>query len=197
MDVSLESVIAAVSLVVSVVVAFFFVRDRRHAKFELENDYAVRLMDWHGEVVNVLLQARCVDRAEPSLGDLRARLSALIEQGRFFFPNIDKGDGHGDDKPPAYRGYRNLGLDFLVASYNLLQQVPTESDREKLEILQRHFTSIVFEIVRPAHRLAVVRSLTDRYFVQDKCGEDFLDHNDSFVFEDIWKTPAKGPAAGE
>ena len=118
-----------------------------------------------------------------------AHLSSLIEQGRFMFPNIEKGDGFGAEKPPAYQGYRNLALDFLVASYNLLRDPPSDEGRVKLELLQRHFTSVVYEIVRPKERLETIRALTDRYFAKNQSFEDFLKHKDGSVISHIWSDP--------
>ena len=130
----------------------FFLRDRRHARYAIENDYTKSLLDWHLQVVEIFLRLRLA--GETSSNDLRsgelARLSALIEQGRFFFPNIII-DDFGNEKPPAYRGYRNLALDMLVASYNLFLG-GDKTKKNRAETLQRHFTSIVFEIVRPAPR---------------------------------------------
>lgn len=182
-----DTIIASISLLVSIGLAVLYVRDRRHAKFNVENEYITSLVNWHEQVIAVLMRARNLKRERKSaehLADL-AWLSALIEQGRFLFPNIDKGDGYGADKPPAYRGYRNLALDFLVAAFNLLSQPdPNDSD---LERLQKHFTSVVFEIVRPQQRLTTIRALTDRYFVLEKSFEDFLDHKDGGVIDHIWR----------
>lgn len=188
-----EVVVASLSLALSVGLAVFYIRDRRHAKFSLENEYGNCLMAWHREAVDLLIHARLLDRDRASLEhrtDL-ARLSALIEQGRFYFPNIDKEDGLGCNNPPAYRGYRNLALDFLVASYNLLHEDATNESRRKLVLLQRHFTSIVFELVRPKRRLEKIRALTDRYFSTDQCFEDFLDGRDGSVLEHIWRDPSQ------
>lgn len=188
-----EVLVASLSLALSAGLAAFYIRDRRHAKFSVENEHAKCLMDWHREAVDLLVQARLLDRDRASLEhqtDL-ARLSALIEQGRFYFPNIDKGDGLGSENPPAYRGYRNLALDFLVASYNLLHEDATNESRRKLKLLQRHFTSIVFDLVRPKSRLEKIRSLTDRYFTTDQCFEDFLDGRDGSVLEHIWQAPSR------
>ena len=174
------------SLIIAGATAFFFLRDRRHARFAIENDYTESLLEWHFQVIEVLIRLRggTVLSAEQRKLDL-ARLSALIEQGRFFFPNI-KAD-FGKDKPPAYRGYRNLALDMLVASYNLFADPSTTDKEERALVLQRHFTSIVFEIVRPHSRLETIRALTDRYFAQQKSFEDFLDTGDPAAIEHIWR----------
>ena len=184
----IANIIAGVSLLLSISLAFFYFRDRRHAKYQVETAYIDNLLKWHSDVVNLLVALR-----EEHIRNLSAeskkklsKLSSLIEQGRFFFPNIDRNDGHGKDKPPAYRGYRNLALDFLVASYKLFNRQISNDDLEKALILQRHFTSIVFEIVRPKDRLETIKALTDRYFVQEKSFEDFLTSKDSLAIEYIW-----------
>jgi hypothetical protein len=118
-------------------------------------------------------------------------LSSLIEQGRFYFPNIHRGDDFGAEKPIAYRGYRNLALDFLVASYNVLKEPSSARRHENSELLQRYFTSIVFEVVRPSERLEAIRAHTDKYFVVQKSFEDFLDQKDGEVIEHIWSSSVR------
>lgn len=185
----IANVVASLSLLLSVLLGIFYLRDRRHAKYRIEKEYINELLQWHGEVVCTLSRLRIENRekrAEQCGGDL-ALLSALIEQGRFFFPNIDREDQFGEKKPTAYRGYRNLALDFLVASYNIFNSPEPANLLKQAETLQRHFTSVVFELVRPKHRLDKIRSLTDKYFVQEKSFEDFLDHHDSPAIEHIWR----------
>lgn len=188
MSIEPEAVIATLSLLLSVTLAIFYIRDRRHARFSIENSYTNELLQWHKEVVEVLVKARCLNRLPDSEDHLRdlCQLSSLIEQGRFFFPNIDKGDSFGEHKPPAYCGYRNLSLDFLVASYNLCKATPSAERDQQLELLQRHFTSVVFDIVRPKERLNTIRALTDRYFAREESFESFLSHQDGKVIEHIW-----------
>lgn len=190
-SVEIEGIVAVLSLALSTGLAFFYIRDRRAARFALTNEYSTALLEWHARVIEQLIVARCVNKDRNSEGhqnDL-AHLSALIEQGRFMFPNINKGDEFGKEKPPAYQGYRNLALDFLVASYNLLRDPPSDETRLKLELLQRHFTSVVFEVVRPKERLETIRALTDRYFAKDQSFEDFLRHRDGAVISHIWGDP--------
>ena len=183
------NIVAGFSLVVSAVLAVVYIRDRRHAVFAIENEYAKELLEWHEEVVGTLLELRISDQNKRP-GEYEcalSRLSALIEQGRVYFPNIDRGDGFGKDKPPAYRGYRNLALDLLVGSFNIYSESLTPELEKHVEILQRHFTSIVFEILRPQERLERIRTLTDRFFVLEKCYEDFLENQDAEVLDAIWR----------
>ena len=61
-------------------------------KFELSEQYKNELLTWYGKVMFVItkLQGKCVgEEREEAL----CQLSALIDIGRFYFPNIDKGDG--------------------------------------------------------------------------------------------------------
>jgi hypothetical protein len=183
------NIIAGFSLLLSISLAIYYFRDRRHAKYQVENEYTNDLLKWHGDVVSALMKLRVLlNKEQPAeSSDDLAHLSALIEQGRFFFPNIDRSDGFGQEKPPAYRGYRNLALDFLVASHNLFKGKVSEIELQQADLLQRHFTSVVFEIVRPKARLESIRSLTDRYFIQEKSFEDFLEHQDSSIIKYIWR----------
>jgi hypothetical protein len=48
--------------------------------------------------------------------ELLSQLSSLIEIGRLYFPNIDKKDNFGKEKPKIYQGHRNLVFVFLVYS---------------------------------------------------------------------------------
>lgn len=186
------NVISYVALVVSATLAIFYLRDRSHARYAIERDYCNQLLIWHASVVDLLIELcacseRNVDVKRPSL----IKLSSLIEQGRFYFPNITP-ESYGQDKPPAYRGYRNVALDFLVASYKLHHKPHTEVNKKQAEILQRHFTSVVFEIVRPSDRLSTIRKLTDRYFVKDLSVEDLEEQDQLDALSHMWDSPSSG-----
>jgi len=103
-------------------------------------------MGWYSEVIEVimLLKLNLKSRNRINANEL-AKLSSLIERGRFFFSNFDKSGSYGCTKPIAYRGYRNLALDFLVALYNLYSN-PRHSGKDvsNANILCQHFTSIIF-----------------------------------------------------
>jgi hypothetical protein len=57
-----------------------------------------------------------------------ARVSALIDRGRLFFPNIIEGD-KGADKDDAYKGSRQKVLDHLVAYYDVMGRSIRERGR--------------------------------------------------------------------
>ena len=183
------NVIAYVSLLVSGALAVFYIRDRRHAKYAIESEYSNQLLVWHASVIDVLVVLRNSSKLknEEEKRSLLLRLSSLIEQGRFFFPNI-KPDDYGAEKPPAYRGYRNIALDFLVASYNLHHKPYTEKAGKQAEYLQRLFTSVVFEVVRPSERLVKIRELTDRYFVKNLSIENLEEQDQIDAISHMWDT---------
>ncbi|MFC6284532.1 MULTISPECIES: hypothetical protein [Polaromonas] len=183
------NLISYVALIVSATLAIFYLRDRSHAKYAIERDYCNQLLTWHASVVDLLIElcvssGRNVEEKHPSL----IKLSSLIEQGRFYFPNIAP-ENYGQDKPPAYRGYRNIALDFLVASYNLHHKPHTEANRKQAINLQRQFTSVVFEIVRPSDRLSTIRKLTDKYFVKNLSIEDLERREQIDAVSHMWDTP--------
>lgn len=184
----LDTMIAFVSLVISVTLAVLYIRDRRHAKFSVESEHVVSLLLWHEKVVALLMRFRHLkqDKQDPGFLADMATLSALIEQGRFLFPNIDQDGEFGKEKPPAYRGRRNLALDFLVASYDSLREPWSNKLGEDLQLLQRHFTSIIFDLVHPKYRLDTIRAMTDRYFIREESFEDFRRHRDSVILAHVW-----------
>lgn len=184
------NLVAYVSLVISGILAILYVSDRRNAKYAILNEYSNQLLNWHALVVEVLIELRAQSKVSSveRKGQLLIRLSALIEQGRFYFPNI-KPEEYGQEKPPAYRGYRNVALDFLVASYNLHHKPTSKKLEKQAEYLQRLFTSIIFEVVRPSDRLKVIRDLTDRYFVKDLSMEDLEEHDQIEAVSNMWHKP--------
>lgn len=159
MDYSLIGTVAipGLSLIVSVGTAYYFLRDRRHIRYQMETTYIENLLAWHKEVIFCLirLEKLPVDRSTAS-EDLCV-LSALIEQGRFLFPNV-RSNKYGAGKPLAYRGYRNLVLDILVAIYQ--EHHSGSADIEINEKYRKSFTSAVFSIVDPLSRISALSQIT-------------------------------------
>ncbi len=187
MQITGQVIIATLALVLSVFVAVTQFRDRRQAKFNIEKAFVDSLLAWHRDVVTTLRDLRDASIGAELRSEKRRLLSALIEQGRFLFPNIDRGDGYGDKKPLAYRGYRHLTLDFLVSAFNLSENPERMAFDSSMEALQRHFTSMVFAVVNPSERLERLRSMTDRLSVSKESYEQFLSHEDAEVLHHIWR----------
>ena len=174
------NIVAAISLLVSLVLASYYIRDRQITKLSIEKAYVDELLSWCDEVLKTIGRLRSVAEtgARTRVAELRNELSILIDQGRFFFPNIDKGDNFGAHKPPAFRGYRNLALDFLVAIYDVYSKEPSPEDIDLAEHMRRCFLSIVFEVVNPRDRLNRIKSITDHYFTDEKTFEDLYAKGD-------------------
>ncbi len=159
---------------ISGIVAYRQFRDREHAAISLQMTYLGDLMKWYAETI-LVLKGLCVkedfDNPEKRACEL-ARLSALIERGRFYFPNVNKNDGFGVQKPEAYQGYRLVPLDYLVYSYNLHSEPDFRKNLVYAERLMRGFTSEVYKVARPRDLLSQIRRLTFNVAHVDRSIED-------------------------
>lgn len=139
--------IAGISLVVAIAALIYTIISNTK-KYELTYQYYQDVVAWHSNVIKVITQLKATN-VENEKNTYLAELSALIETGRFYFPNIDLHDGFGANKPLAYRGYRNVVLDFLVYEYQLFEREDSNKYVEHAESLQRLFTSYVFQYLNP------------------------------------------------
>lgn len=130
------------STLVSIIV--FYRVSRPEKKYELENSYRRQILDWCFESSMLLIRMRLhIEEKEqrPPIEDL-AHLSALIDLGRFYFPNIST--GRGQYKPHAFQGIRDVIIDLLVWSYQVCYFNPLKKYTSHLITLQRYFISEVF-----------------------------------------------------
>ena len=119
--------IAITSVAVTVIIAIIggvYAVATNSKKYELAEQYKCEMLAWYEKVVMTIMRLTASQSAgngaeRENISTELAELSALIEISRFFFPNIDKQDGHGSEKPRAYRGYRHMALDFLVYIYQI------------------------------------------------------------------------------
>ena len=144
---TLSDWIAGISLVVAFAALIYTIISNTK-KYELTYQYYQDVVAWHSDVIKVITQLKATN-VENEKKTYLAELSALIETGRFYFPNIDLHDGFGANKPMAYRGYRNVVLDFLVYEYQLFDREDSHKYVEHAESLQRLFTSYVFQYLDP------------------------------------------------
>lgn len=133
-------------------------------KYELTEQYKRELLTWYGKntyIISELLHLKENENyADDRKNKLLSDLSAQIEIGRFYFPNIDHGDKFGEEKQLAYRGYRHYVLDLLIWIYKELKE-EEEPSKEDLEFWMREYTSIIFEIIDPKTRLKQIEKYTD------------------------------------
>ena len=104
-------------------------RQARIAQEALLTDYYSHVRGWADLVIDGMAEAEAfcrISMAAQFKGDpptarsaLLARLSALWDRGRFFFPN-EQPDAHGLDKQPAFRGFRPAVLDCLKEAHEAM-----------------------------------------------------------------------------
>ena len=140
---------------------------------------------WFHETVDVLADAQetlreagkssPVEEFDIKRSRSRTRISAMLDRGRLFFPNLDQGDGHGQEREAGYQGYRQPALDALYACYRVVSDWPTplpdaimteEQKHEKKQRLKglvdarRVLVSEVFKAIDPRRRGRLLEELT-------------------------------------
>jgi len=149
-------------------------------KYEVKRDYQSAVISWFSRTTEILIRLRFLlinDHSEFKANkiSLLADLSTQIEIGRLYFPNIDKGDGYGLEKPKAYQGHRNLTLVFLVYSYDIFLLNDAINYQKHLLRLQREFTSIISEIIDPDSFLRETEKHSDKFFSQRVSVQEFIE----------------------
>ncbi|TPK75522.1 hypothetical protein FJ930_05370 [Mesorhizobium sp. B2-4-15] len=115
--------------------------------------------DWSQQVCFTVADAMHVK--EEQRGAVLSKLSALIDIGRWYFPN-QWSEKYGIDKEPAYRGLRQPVLDCLVAAYDgLSDRTPNAELRSQLEACQRHFVSQIQLVIDPRRREKQIARILD------------------------------------
>ncbi len=167
------------SLIIAIT-AFLYSYLTNTKKYELKSQYRCEILNWHSETVEILIRLKIAAKDDSLNRELKnellSKLSAEIEVGRFYFPNVDKMDNFGKEKPRAYRGYRNLMLDFLIFSYWIFEKEDAKRYWHHAETLQRYFTSHLFEIIDPKSFLKETAKHTDKTFIKELCFEDFIEN---------------------
>lgn len=174
---SASDIIALVSIVISVI-AFLYTYFTNTKKYELLSAYRLEVLSWYGTTIDVLSQLIQLSRSKKLTDETRASLlstlSSQIEKGRFYFPNVDKNDNFGANKPLAFQGYRNIALDFLVFTYNIFKKDDSEKYVKHAIELQKHFTSYIFETIDPNHFIHQTGKITGRTFKTELSFEDYI-----------------------
>lgn len=180
---SLDVIAIGISLLALVSSLISQYRAKRVDKFRLREEYFREIHLWTNEVCNELSACLHVLKIDPSQmngkfyevrNKLLEKMSALIDRGRIFFPNIIGGDKydksfadnfedsekvtHGSHKESAFQGYRQEVLNILVDSYYFIKtlnylKVNNEEEKRKLILkCKRQFISNMQEILDPRRR---------------------------------------------
>lgn len=155
-------------------------------KFILTSNERKNLLEWYERVNFILVKMKQASyRKERIDKDTLTELSALIDLGRFYFPNNT--DNIGKNKPEAYRGHRSNVIDLLVYAYEIGHAEQIDRFQEHLRVLQQRFTSEIFKVLKPRKYMSYMKRIT---YIDIKLGEenynpynDFIGTNDPWNFE--------------
>lgn len=177
----------AISSTLIAVAAFLYSWFSNTKRYELTDQYRKNVLDWYGDATQILIKLRLSTEnqtlTQDNKLDLLSALSTQIEIGRFYFPNINKGDFFGKEKPSAYQGYRHIALEFLVFSYNLFMRDDAESYLSHASELQRQFTAHVYDLLDPIGFNKKIHKYTDVVFDNRIILEEFLEKDPrSYIF---------------
>lgn len=174
----------AISIISASIAAFSAVISLRNYRREQLNqkiaaakwkkEYFVDLLKWSDEAMLQLSEALHLCDLDPKrMGDskffdlrhsLKVRISAQIDRGRWFFPNVAVNE-YGLHKQEGYRGYRHTVLDGLVLAYNELCRIDysgatvNREQREGIQYAKRLFTGEIQKVLNPESRDEEFRKL--------------------------------------
>lgn len=148
-----------VTIIISIVGAIYAIVTNTK-KYELTENYKCEILTWYRSVTKTMITIIHLCQAGDFYSDehvakrseLLAELSALAEIGRFYFPNVIKGDEFGSEKPIAYQGYRHVNLEFILHFYFIASEPYDGNTIDSLWKLERLFTSFVFDMIKPRKR---------------------------------------------
>lgn len=170
----------AITTIISIIGGVYAVATNTK-KFELAEAYKKELLEWYSHTVRILTSI--ISKAQKGNYDYEdelALLSAQVEIGRFYFPNVDKQDNYGKDKPSAYQGYRNIVLEFLMFFYDTAKRDDVKVHVHALWSFMRLYTSAVFDIVSPRDRIKMVKKYSDFTMDGNISLNEFLEDENNF-----------------
>lgn len=180
-----EAIVAIIGIVVTIIISLIggiYAIVTNTKKFELKENYCKELMNWYTSTNRILIRyIHSIQNGEFYTDDFQkekilliSELSLAIEIGRFYFPNIIKGDDFGKNKPSAYQGYRHIVLEFLMYFYDIVSDNEHEINVHKLINAERLFTSFVFDSINPRKRIKDYSKHSDLKIPEGMAIEDFI-----------------------
>jgi hypothetical protein len=193
------SVASATAAVLSAAVSFYFSRQSVEQTREFAQDqYEDNIRAWAERTVEITSELRQLASngsrtPNPDLiAKLLADLSAQIEKGRWFFPNVLT-DKAGTWKEPAYQGIRQRVLDDLVDIHTAVEESDWQDRHalhQKVRAAHRSFVSRVQVKLDPSERDAAYQEMLQQYQVQSTFVAQALAKADSAE-----PRPAGGPGS--
>jgi len=139
--------------------------------------YFAELRAWAGQAVDTLSEAVHLCDFDPRIREpgefthelqrhrLRCRLSAHIDRGRWFFPNVQES---GPQQEASFKGYRHEIVQTLYEAYDAVGKLRESSPdgnqtgRERLHHLQRKFVRRIQRVLNPGTLNQVFRRIVER-----------------------------------
>jgi len=184
-----SEIIAIVAIAISVIAMIISlitnINNYRTKRYELTSIQRSELISWFSNVSEILVSLRHdIKHLESDDGLLEklTRLSVLIDQGRFYFPNIINDTNYGKDKPSAFRGHRDVALDLLVLYYDIFRSGNASNHTQHLVYMQKLFTSRVFDVIQPRKFIELTQRYTPLAFDEGFKLSDYLRSEPEMLF---------------
>ena len=176
----ISAIAACISALSALIATWNYHRERLNQKLtaaKWKKEYFSDLLKWSDDSMLLLSQSLHLCELDPKKmednkffelrHELKIKLSAQIDRGRWFFPNyfVEK---HGQHKHEAYRGFRPAVLDSLVFAYravNNLNYSDISKNIESREVIadaKRLFTSEIQKVLNPRSRDEEFKKITGK-----------------------------------
>lgn len=140
------------TLVIAILTLVFAIFCWTYTKLGMSYSYQADVMNWYKRCISVMIKIIHSSSKSDIQQQLLGELSALIDEGRFFFPNIIEITKHGKkvkifaSKP--FEGLRCYILDYLVEFYNVYKYGNGVDEAFAADI-HRAFTEEVYDFIKP------------------------------------------------
>ena len=174
-----QNLLLASSMLMSII-AFIYTYSTNTKKYELASSYRTEVIKWYSDTILILKRSLHAvhEKDTAAIQRLNADLSAQIEIGRMYFPNIK--DDNGKKKPLAYKGSRHVILDCLVFCHTIMNSNDSFSNKSHLIHLHRIFTSKVFEQLDPHNFIKLTKRFTGTQIGQ-QIGFENYDNDETLI----------------
>lgn len=183
MNLNLSLVFSIISLGIALVALVLSLKENGRRGFELKMTYLSNLLNWYEQTIEFMIKIeQKVIKGEDATEDL-AKFSAIIDYGRFYFPNRVDGTW-GNDKPLAFQGFRDTTLDFLVAYYNLFAFGKHDSYPKNAALkIRQMFTSKVFEVANNMNYIKEAKTYVGTSMTESELGEYLKNREEAFIYK--------------
>lgn len=169
-----ENYMSFIGFITGLIAFIYTYKDRERNKVRAFTQIYESYKDWHFKCIQIMSKLIYLVENKNKYDSELMELSNLIEQGRFFLPNIIE-DNFGKEKMKAYQGYRNLGIDYLVFFYDHVKSKKNEMYIDTLHSLKREFTSHIYSVLNPPSIIRKVKLVNKEFMKKKLKMEDLKD----------------------